>query len=203
MEAFLLNPNVAYLVLVGAFLLAIMALITPGTAVLEICAFFALLLAGWQVYNLPINFWALIGLLLGVIPFILAVRKSGQLRYLALSILALVVGSAFLFRSEIWWQPAVHPVLALIVSGLSAGFLWLMTVKALEASRTRPTHDLAVLIGQIGESKTEIYREGSVQVDGELWSARSEQPIPEGAQVRVVGREGFILEVASEERHTG
>jgi membrane protein implicated in regulation of membrane protease activity len=28
-----------------------------------------------------------------------------------------------------------------------------------------------------------------------LWSARSEVPIPEGSKVRVVKREGFILEV--------
>jgi membrane-bound serine protease (ClpP class) len=51
------------------------------------------------------------------------------------------------------------------------------------------------LIGSIGEAKTEINDEGSVQVGGELWSARSDQAIPLGARVRVIAREGFILKV--------
>ena len=34
---------------------------TPGTGLLEVGAFFALALAGYAVYNLNINFWAIIG----------------------------------------------------------------------------------------------------------------------------------------------
>ena len=55
----LLNPNVFYLLLVAGVLLAIMALFSPGTGVLELGAFFVLLLAGWGVYKLPIHLWAL------------------------------------------------------------------------------------------------------------------------------------------------
>ena len=47
----------------------------------------------------------------------------------------------------------------------------------------------------MGEAKTSIADEGSVQVAGELWSAKSEQAIPEGTHVRVTGREGFSLVV--------
>jgi len=49
------------------------------------------------------------------------------------------------------------------------------------------------MVGQVGEAKTRIHSEGSVQVSGELWSARSEKPIPTGSAVRVLAREGFIL----------
>jgi membrane-bound ClpP family serine protease len=35
-------------------------------------------------------------------------------------------------------------------------------------------------------------------VAGELWTARSEQVIPDGARVRVTGQEGFILDVEPE-----
>jgi membrane-bound serine protease (ClpP class) len=121
-------------------------------------------------------------------------RKSGNLIYLGISILALVVGSIFLFEGQ-GWRPAVNPVLAIAVSTLSAGFLWFVGRKVLEVQSIRPTHDLAALLGEIGEAKTEIYNDGSVQVAGELWTARSQQPIPNGAKVRVTGREGFILEV--------
>lgn len=119
---FFLDPNIAYLFLVAGFSLAIMAILTPGTGLFEIGALFALLLAGWGVYNLPVNYWALAVLLLGVIPFILAVRRSGRMLFLVIALLALVFGSAYLFRGEMWWQPAVNPILALVVSLLMGGF---------------------------------------------------------------------------------
>jgi len=194
-ENLLLNPNLAYLFLVGGFSLALMAILTPGTGLLEIGAFFALLLAGYGIYNLPINYWALAILLLGVFPFIWAVRKSGQLIYLAISILALVIGSAFLFKGEIWWKPAVNLVLALVTSLMVGGFFWIVARKTLEADSAPPSHNLGALIGAIGEAKSDIYHEGSAQVRGELWAVRSLSPIPDGATVRVLQREGFILEV--------
>ncbi len=191
----LLNPNLFYLLLVAGVLVAIMALFSPGTGLLELSGFFLLLLAGWGIYKLPINLWALGVLILGVIPFILAVRRSRQFIFLVIALIAFVIGSTYLFQGETWWQPGVHPLLAIIVSLLAAGYLWLATVKVLEADRRRPAHDLASLIGELGEAKTDIYNEGSVQVDGELWSARSAAPVAEGSMVRVTGRDGLMLEV--------
>jgi membrane-bound serine protease (ClpP class) len=192
---FFLNPDVAYLFLVAGFSLALLAIITPGTGLLEIAALFILLLAGWGIYSLPINYWALIVLLISVFLFIWAVRKSGQLIYLGLSLLALVLGSAYLFRSELWWKPAVNPFLALVVSVLAVGFFWIVARKSIEANAAVPLHDLSELIGALGEAQTEIHHEGSVQVQKELWSARSVKPIKPGAIVRVLARDGFILEV--------
>ncbi len=74
-----LNPNVAYLILVVGFLIAIMALLTPGTGFLEVGGLFLLLIAGWQIYNLNFNLIALIVLIVGVFPFLLALRKTGKM----------------------------------------------------------------------------------------------------------------------------
>jgi len=194
-ENILLNPNLAYLFLVGGFSLALMAILTPGTGVLEIGAFFSLLLAGYGVYSLPINYWALVILLLGVFPFIFAVRKSGQTIYLAIAILALVVGSAYLFKGDPIWKPAVNLILTLVTSLLVGGFFWIVARKTLEAEASPPSHDLSNLIGAVGEAKTDIHHEGSAQVLGELWAVRSEHPVPAGASVQVVDRDGFVLEV--------
>jgi membrane-bound ClpP family serine protease len=65
----------------------------------------------------------------------------------------------------------------------------------MQAAHARPSHDLSTLVGQVGEAKTRIHAEGSVQVAGELWSARSEKSIPYGSPVKVIGREGFVLVV--------
>jgi membrane-bound serine protease (ClpP class) len=51
------------------------------------------------------------------------------------------------------------------------------------------------LLGKLGEAKTKIKDDGSVYVGGELWSARSDQPIPSGSPIKVIRREGFILVV--------
>ena len=157
-------------------------------------AFFCLALAGYAVYNLPINLWALVVLVASVIPFVLAIRRTRRELFLGLSILGLVIGSIFLFSGNDW-KPAVNPILALVSSVLYAGFLWFAIRKTLQAAHARPSHDLAALVGQTGEAKTRIHSEGSVQVAGELWSARSEKPIPNGSPIRVVGREGFVLVV--------
>jgi membrane-bound serine protease (ClpP class) len=202
LENIFLNPNIAYLFLVGGFSLALLAILSPGTGLLELGAFFSLLLAGYGIYNLPINYWALVILLLGVFPFIWAVRKSGQMVFLGISILALVVGSAYLFKGSVWWQPAVNPILALVASLLVGGFFWIAARKTLEADAAPPSHDLRTLVGALGEAKSEIHHEGSAQVQGELWAARSENPIPDGALIRVNRRDGFILDVVQVEEDT-
>jgi membrane-bound ClpP family serine protease len=190
----LLDPNVAYLLLTGGFVLAILALFTPGTGLLEVGALFMLVLAGISLYNLPFNWWALVLLLVGVFPFLLALRKSRQWVFLGLAILALVIGSVFMFK-EPGGAPAVHPVLATLTSGISTVLLWIIGRKGIEALSARPVHDLSQLIGLIGEATTHIHAEGSVYVGGEQWSARSVAPIPAKTAVRVMGREGLTLVV--------
>jgi membrane-bound serine protease (ClpP class) len=194
-QAFLLNPNIVYLILVFGILLTIMALISPGTAVLEVLAFFTLLLAGYGIYNLSVNAWALVVLLAGVILFAIAVRKFRHPVYLVISILLLILGSVYIFPGETWWQPGVNPILATVVSLLVGGYVWVIATKAIEVAVTPPAHDINALVGLTGEAKTDIHKEGSVQVAGELWSAQSKDPIIQGSTVRVVGREGFILQV--------
>ena len=194
MEELLTNPNFAYLLLVGSVLLASLALVNPGTGILELLALVGLILAGVEIYFNEINPWALVLLIFGVFPFMLAVRKSHRMRYLVGAIASFVIGSTFLFKGE-GMKPAVDPFLALIVSVLAGGFMWIVVSKSVEASQEPLAQDLSRLIGDFGEAKTDVYKDGSVQVDGELWSARSHELIAMGSQIRVVSRDGFILEV--------
>jgi len=189
---FLLDPNIAYLFLLGSVLLVMLSLTTPGTGIFEIGAFFCIVLAGYAIYNLSFNWWALAILVLSVIPFVYAIQKPKRELFLGLSIVLIILGSVFLFaRTE--EQPSVNPFLAIVGSGLTAGFLWIAVRKTLEAASVRPSHDLAGLVGQIGEARTDVHEEGSVQIGSELWSARSEKVIPAGSSIRVVRREGFAL----------
>jgi membrane-bound ClpP family serine protease len=190
----LLNPNVAYLVLVGGFLLAILAVLAPGSGFLEIGALFGVGLAAYAAYNLPINPWALALLVLGVFPFIIAVRRSHRLMYLGFSLAAMAVGSAFLFRTPSG-APAVNLVLAVGVTVVTLPLLWIATRKTLVALEMRPSQDLDRLIGEIGEARTALVPEGTVYVGGEDWSARSRLPVQRNTRVRVLRRDGLVLDV--------
>ena len=199
--AFLLDPNVAYLLIVIGFILTIFAILTPGTGMFEVSALIVLGLAAWRVIELDINVWALIVLVLGLIPFVFAVRNKRRQLNLGLTLAAFVIGSAFLFRSEDWWRPAVHPILAVVTSLAAGGLIWLMMSKVLEAESRDPSHDLTGLVGSVGEARTAIHTEGSVYLNGEMWTAESDDEIPAGVRVKVLSREGFVLKVVEDKDH--
>lgn len=191
------DPTITYLLLAVGLIVAVLALAAPGSGILELGALAMIMLAGAAifVYELSINGWALLVLLGGAALFVVAIRRPRQLAVLIGAIAAIVVGSAYLFHGEEWWLPGVNPYVALVVSVLSAGFFWFVARKVIEAERVRPRHDLRAVIGAIGEAKTAVYQEGSVHAAGELWSANSDAPIPAGARVRVLERDGFSLKV--------
>jgi membrane-bound serine protease (ClpP class) len=195
---FLLDPNLAYLFLLTGALLGMMALVTPGTGALEIGALVCFLLAGYAVATLDFNLWMLILLVVSIIPFVYAIQKPKREWALALSVAGLVIGSAYLFVGDPWYLPGVNPFVALAASILFTGFIWIAVRKTLQAFHAPPTHDLSSLLGQVGETKTPVHAEGSVQVAGELWSAYSRKSIGVGKKVKVVARDGFLLEVEAE-----
>jgi membrane-bound serine protease (ClpP class) len=187
----LLNPNVAYLLLVVGTLLALLAIVTPGTGMLEVGALFCLVLAGYAVYNISFNWWALAILVISLVPFLYAIRQPKREAFLIVAICGMIIGSVFFFAQG--ETPSVNPFLAIVVSASYAVFLWISIRKVIQTLQVRPTHDLTALIGLIGLAKTSILEDGSVQVAGELWSARSNKAVTAGSPVRVVGRDGFVL----------
>lgn len=188
------DPNIAYLLLVLTIFLATLAVLVPGTGLLEIGTLAAGVLAGYAALQLNINAWALAALALGLGALIVAAfARRGQWGWLLLSALGLIGGSVFLFRTP-QGGIAVHPALAFSASALLGAYFWFGVRAGLRAWREKPpVHSLDRLVGQIGETRTLVHREGSVYVDGEMWSARSTRAIPPGRKVRVIGREGLTL----------
>jgi membrane-bound serine protease (ClpP class) len=197
---FLLDPNIAYFVLVVAILFVLTALAMPGTGIPEVLALFAMLLAGYAVYHLSVNWWALGLLLLSLAPFYFSVRGPRRELWLALSIVGFTVGSIFFFPAKTGLI-SVHPALAVVTSALFAATLWVTARKVMQVFQSRPALELTSLIGECGETRTDVKDSGSVQVASELWSARSEKLIPAGHVVRVIGRDGFVLIVEERPLH--
>jgi membrane-bound serine protease (ClpP class) len=189
---FLLDPNIAYLSLLAALMLWLLAIMMPGTGIPEILAIFSTVLAGYAVYHLSLNWWALALLILSFLPFLYSLRKPGRTAWLIVSIVGLTAGSVFFFPAA-KGLISVNPLLALVTTIAYSAFLWVAVRKVVEAAQIRPVHELAGLIGQKGEAKTAVKEDGSVQVAGELWSARSARSLAAGSFIKVIGRDGFVL----------
>jgi membrane-bound serine protease (ClpP class) len=165
---------------------------SPGTGFVEIGGLFMLVLAGYSMLRLPINLWALIVLVVGVIPFLFALRRARHWAFLLISLSTLIVGTVFLFRTESG-APAIDPLLAVFVSIATLGVLWIIGRRSVEAVLQSPSFDLERLSGKTGEAHDDVEDEGTVYVLGEEWSARSEKLIRAGSRIRVIGRTGLVL----------
>lgn len=51
------------------------------------------------------------------------------------------------------------------------------------------------MVARFGRARTELAPRGKVFVSGELWHAVAERPVPAGARVEVLEREGLVLRV--------
>jgi membrane-bound serine protease (ClpP class) len=194
-----LFPNLVYLVLLAGVWLVALSMVAPGTGMIELAAFLALLLAGLGAFQLDLNAWSLAVLVVGAVFFGLSVWRRHEAVWLALSASALSIGSAFLFRAPDG-GPAVNPLLAIVASGLTLGYFWLAVRKWLAAARAKPSHDPSAVMGQTGEARTALEPTGSVYVGGELWTARADRPLPAGTAVRVIDRDGLMLTVEAVEQ---
>jgi len=195
----LLDPNVAYLLLMLGFIVALFALAAPGTGILEAGALLVLAVAGYSVYQLGVNLWGLIVLVVSLVPFVYAVRKPNNKLFLVLGVLGIAIGSAYLFPTY-GFLPAVNWLLALVTSIVLGVFVWLVAWKVILAAGRAPIQNPDNVVGMVGVAKTAISETGSVQVGGELWSAHSDKMIPAGKHVQVVSRSGFTLEVIEEKQ---
>ena len=199
MLEFLINPNVAYVLLVFGFLIAALALFAPGTGILEAAALAALGLAGYAIANLPVNWWAFGILALAVLAFVLALRSPRQrMAWIIGAAVLFVAGSALLFRGEDTLT-GVHPLLIALLSPMAVGLAYLLAIKGLEAVQSRPVFNPNEVIHMTGQVSSDIRGQGSVYINGEEWSASADVFIPAGKRVRVLRRHGLILEVEPEE----
>ena len=62
--------------------------------------------------------------------------------------------------------------------------------------KVKSTTGIESLVGMTGVAITDCSPEGQIKLKGQIWKARSNQEIDAGAEVRVTGTEGLLLEVA-------
>ena len=191
----LVNPNVALLLLVGGAMLIYLEFNTPGTIVPGALGTLMVLLGIFALDLLPIRFTAVM-LLVAAFVLILLEAKFGGHGALALTgIICLVFGTLTLVAAPIP-ELRVHPWVAVGV-GLGFGSITAFLVRlAWRARRRKARLGADALVGSEASAMEPLSPEGHVLVDGEIWRAVASEAVPKGTKLRVVGHEQFLLRVA-------
>jgi membrane-bound serine protease (ClpP class) len=194
---FLINPTVAYLLIVTTVMELSLTIIGNKFTVSKYAMILCLVVALYELFYLEVNPWAFLVVALSPLLFHLAIRQtSAHLSLVAIAILMLALGSFYFFLDENG-RPLVNYGLAGLVSTLYSSFIWITIGCMRNAEGIRLSNYPDSVIGLIGKARTDIeaHSAGSVLVEGELWQACSKKPIPAGSTVRILRQNGFWLTV--------
>ena len=188
------DPSIAYLlILVGIYAL-IFEFSNPGLVLPGVVGAIALLIGGYALHLLPVNYAGLALIVLGM-GFMVAEVFLPSFGSLGIGgVIAFVIGSVILIDTDV---PGYGVPISLItgIAVVSAAFLIAVVGMAVKA-RTRPVvSGREMLIGSSGEVLNDFDGEGWARVQSENWQVKSAMPLKAGQRVRVAGIQGLVLEV--------
>jgi membrane-bound serine protease (ClpP class) len=192
--AYLMDPNVAFLLLAIGALALYVEFNHPGAVIPGTVGIVFILVAAFALNLLPTRFAALV-LILGAFALFAAEAKFASHGVLTIGGIALLTLGGLLLVDAPIPEMRVHLVTALAVSiPLGAITAFLMTI-ALKARRNKVVTGEQGLLGETGVAQTALSPQGKVFVHGELWDAIASTNIPIGQLVVVRRVEGLTLEV--------
>jgi membrane-bound serine protease (ClpP class) len=190
----LINPNIALLLLVCGALLIYLEFNVPGTIVPGALGTLMVLLSVFALNLLPIHYTAVL-LLVAALVFILLEAKFGGHGALAIAgIVCLTFGMLTLVAAPVP-EMAVSPWVALSVSAAFGCITVFLVRLATRARRMKSRLGPSALVGCQATAMEALAPEGHVLVEGEIWNAFSTESVPAGSPVRVVGLENYQLRV--------
>ena len=190
--AVITNPTIAYgLMLIGIYGLLLEGY-NPGVVLPGVVGVISLLLALFAFQILSVNYagLALVGVGIGLIVAEFFLPAFGSLGLGGL--IAFIVGSLILFDTDV---PGMNIGLPLIAAIATLGGLAVLGI-AWMAARSRGHRVVSGTQGMLGERAQVIggfENKGTVRYGGELWNARSSQPLQGGQSVRIAKVEGLTL----------
>ncbi|HME33071.1 MAG TPA: nodulation protein NfeD [Terriglobales bacterium] len=191
---FLLDPNIAFLVLAIGALALYMEFNHPGAVVPGVVGIVFILLALFALNLLPTRY-AAFTLIMGAFVLFALEAKFATHGVLGIGGIALLTLGGLLLVDGPIPQMRVHLLTSLAISvPLGAITVFLMTI-ALRARRNKVVTGQQGMIGAVGEARTDIDPEGKVFVQGEIWNAHAPSRVGIGEQVVVRKIDGLELEV--------
>lgn len=192
--AYIMDPNVAFILLAIGALALYAEFNHPGAVVPGTVGVVFILLAIFALNLLPTRFAALVLILASFVLFALEAKFATH-GVLALGgIATLVIGALLLVDAPIP-EMRVKLATALAVSiPLGTITVFLMSI-AWRARRNKVLTGAEGLVGEVAIAQTALAPAGKVFVHGEIWDAVTSAPVPMGEQVVVRKVEGLRLQV--------
>ncbi|HEY6194920.1 MAG TPA: nodulation protein NfeD [Candidatus Eisenbacteria bacterium] len=188
----LVDPNIAYLLLMLGFYGLLFELQNPGAILPGVAGAIFLVLAFLALSALPVNVAGLALLVLGV-GFLLAEIKVHSHGVLAVGgALALGVGGLILFDDQ---AVRVAWPLVLAVTAVTVAFFLVVIGFAVRGRRGRRVTGAPAMLGRRALVVEGLLPRGRVRLDGEVWNAEAQGFVEVGAEVVVIGVEGLTLRV--------
>lgn len=187
------DPTIAYILLIVGINALILEFSSPGGFMAGVIGVICLLLGLYALGTLSVNYTGLLLIGLAFALFIAEALTPTTGALAAAGVGALVLGSMLLFDS---------PYLAVsrgVIAGvaLATGGFFLFAVSAIVRARRRcVATGREALVGRKARVRRALNPEGTIFLEGELWSAVAEDgPIARGEEVEVLALEGFRLRV--------
>ena len=192
--AYLMDPNVAFILLAVGALALYAEFNHPGAVVPGVVGVIFILLAIFALNLLPTRFAAVVLILASFVLFALEAKFATHGILAIGGIVTLTLGGLLLVDAPIP-QMRVHLLTALAVSiPLGVITVFLMSI-ALKARANKIVTGTQGLIGEIGLAQTALSPQGKVFVHGELWDAVSSASVASGQTVVVRKVDGLQLSV--------
>ena len=196
------NPNIAYILMMIGLAGLYFELSHPGAIFPGVIGGISLILAFFALQTLPVNYAGILLIVLAIIFFIMEMKITSYGLLSIAGIVSLLLGSLMLFEGDTPGMKLSLQVLLPTIIVIS-GFFVAVASLVFRAQMAKPATGSGGLIGEIGIVKKPLTPEGKVFVHGELWNARSKEPLDEDTKVRVVKVVNLILEVESVEDSAG
>jgi membrane-bound serine protease (ClpP class) len=192
--AYIMNPNIAFILLAVGALALYAEFNHPGAVVPGTVGVVFILLAAFALNLLPVRFAALVLILASFALFALEAKFAAHGVFAIGGMATLTIGALLLVDAPIP-EMRVHLATALAVSiPLGAITVFLMNI-AFKARANKIVTGAQGLIGEAGVAQTMLSPQGKVFVHGEIWDAVSSAVVPEGQAVVVRQVEGLKLQV--------
>ncbi|AGG89548.1 NfeD family protein [Rhodanobacter denitrificans] len=194
--AIITNPTIAYLLLLaGIFGLALEAM-HPGAMLPGIAGGICLLVGLYALQLLPVNYAGLALMALGVGLLVAEAANPSVGAFGVGGLVSFVTGSVMLMNTGV---PGYGVNLGVIagIAVCAAGLLVLIVWLVFRSRRAHPVTGDAAMLMDTGELLEPVSAGGEawMLVRGERWRVRCDTALPAGARVRVVSRQGLLLQV--------
>jgi membrane-bound serine protease (ClpP class) len=188
------QPFITFILLALALIGLYYEISNPGLIFPGVIGGICLVLVFFAFQVLPINYVGLLLIALAIIFFILEIKITSYGMLTVAGIISLILGSMMLIKSP---YPAMRiPLMAIIPIAIAVGLITTFLLRLVYLAHTKPvTTGAAGLLNEIGITRSKIDPEGKVFVHGEFWKAISNEKIPKGVKVKIVGVKGLALEV--------